>query len=151
MSSIGNLIWVVFGGFFSALGWCVAGALMYVSIVGIPWGRACFTMANLALFPFGREAIRRDELTGKSDIGTSGWGLFGNILWFVVGGFWLGLLHAGVGLFYAVTIVGIPFAIAHFKLGSLALAPVGRTIVRKDVAGVARRRSAEAAVDRLRA
>src|SRR5262249_32876370 len=74
MALIGNLIWFLLGGFWMALGWWFAGLLMLVSIVGIPWARACFVFGGFCLFPFGREAIDRAELTGRSDIGTGALG-----------------------------------------------------------------------------
>lgn len=151
MSALGNVVWVVFGGFFGALAWAFAGCLMFVSVVGIPWGRACFNMASLALLPFGREAIRRDEMTGEKDVGTGTMGTIGNVVWFVLGGAWLGLMHAFAGLAYCLTVIGIPFGIAHFKLGGLALAPIGKTIVPTAVAEAARARNAEEAVTRARA
>jgi uncharacterized membrane protein YccF (DUF307 family) len=81
MSTIGNLIWFVLGGFWMGLAWWAAGLVMVVSLVGIPWARSCFVLGGFCFFPFGREAIDRRELTGRDDLGTGALGLVGNILW----------------------------------------------------------------------
>ena len=138
MSTLGNILWFVLGGFFMGLGWWLAGALAYLSIIGIPWGRACFVIGQFTFFPFGKEAIDREELSGKRDIGTGVLGLLGNIVWFVLAGWWLALGHLMSAVACFVTIIGIPFAIQHLKLAGIALAPVGKTIVDKRVAAVAR-------------
>lgn len=149
MKAIGNLIWFVFGGFFMGLGWWLAGAIMFVTVVGIPWGKACFVFGNFSFFPFGKEAISRKELTGKDDIGTGALGLLGNVLWFVFGGWWLALGHVISAFVTAITIIGIPFALQHLKLAGIALAPIGKTIVTKAVAEAARKRNAEKRVEDL--
>jgi uncharacterized membrane protein YccF (DUF307 family) len=150
MRAIGNLIWFVFGGFVMGLGWWLAGLLMAVSIVGIPWVRACFVFGNFCFFPFGNEAIDRRELTGKGDLGTGVLGLVGNIIWFVFAGVWLAIGHVISAVLTAITIIGIPFAIQHLKLAGCALAPVGKTVVTKEVAAAARRRNANRHVGSLR-
>jgi uncharacterized membrane protein YccF (DUF307 family) len=150
MSAIANLIWFVLGGFWMGLGWCLAGVVMLISIVGIPWVRACFVFAGFCFFPFGREAIDRQELTGRGDLGTGALGLIGNVLWFVFGGWWLALGHVVAAVANFVMIIGIPFAIQHLKLAACALAPIGKTVVPKEVAAEARRRNAMIHVDRLR-
>ena len=138
MSTLGNILWFVLGGFFMGLGWWLAGALAFLSIIGIPWGRACFVIGQFTFFPFGKEAIDREELSGKRDIGTGVLGLLGNIVWFVLAGWWLALGHLMSAVACFVTIIGIPFAIQHLKLAGIALAPIGKTIVDKRVAAVAR-------------
>ena len=138
MSTLGNILWFVLGGFFMGLGWWLAGALAFLSIIGIPWGRACFVIGQFTFFPFGKEAIDREGLSGKRDIGTGVLGLLGNIVWFVLAGWWLALGHLMSAVACFVTIIGIPFAIQHLKLAGIALAPVGKTIVDKRVASVAR-------------
>lgn len=150
MSGIGNLLWVLAGGALMGLLWMLFGLIMFCTVVGIPWARSCFVLANLAFCPFGREAISRKELTGRDDLGTGGLGLLGNVIWFILGGLWLALGHATWALVCAVTVVGIPFAVQHLKLASLAMAPVGKTIVNKEVAQAARRVEAEEYVARLR-
>lgn len=150
MSVIGNLIWFVFGGIWTGLGWWLAGVLMFVTIVGIPWGRSCFVIGSFSFFPFGKEAISRKELTGKDDLGTGALGLAGNIVWFVFAGVWLAIGHIVSAVLNFVTIIGIPFGIQHIKLAGLALAPVGKTVVSKEAAAEARRRNATVSVNRAR-
>ena len=150
MSTLGNILWFVLGGFFMGLGWWLAGALAFLSIIGIPWGRACFVIGQFTFFPFGKEAIDREELSGKRDIGTGVLGLLGNIVWFVLAGWWLAIGHVMSAIACFVTIIGIPFGIQHLKLAGIALAPIGKTIVPKEVAQAARQRNAEATVRELR-
>lgn len=150
MRSIGNFLWFILGGVFMGLGWWLAGLIAFVSIVGIPWGRACFVIGNFTFFPFGREAISRQELTHEEDLGTGPWGLVGNIVWFLLAGMWLAIGHVISAVACFVTIIGIPFAIQHLKLAGIALAPVGKTIVSKEVAAAAREANARAQVSRMR-
>jgi uncharacterized membrane protein YccF (DUF307 family) len=150
MRTILNLIWFVLGGCIMGLGWWLAGLVMLVSIVGIPWVRSCFVLGAFCFFPFGQEAIDREELTGKLDLGTGPLGTLANIVWFVFAGWWLALGHLGSAIANAVTIIGIPFAIQHLKLAGCALAPVGKTVVSKEVAAEARRRHGLARVDVIR-
>lgn len=150
MSAIGNLIWFLFGGVFMGLAWCFFGLLAFISIIGIPWGRACFVIAGFSFFPFGKEAIARDELTLNEDIGTGSLGFIGNVLWFIFAGFWLALGHVMSAVACFVTIIGIPFAIQHLKLAVISIAPIGQTIVDKEVAAAARRANAEAEVNKWR-
>lgn len=150
MRSIGNFLWFILGGVFMGLGWWLAGLIAFISIVGIPWGRACFVIGNFTFFPFGREAISRQELTLEEDLGTGPWGLVGNIVWFLLAGVWLAIGHVISAAACFVTIIGIPFAIQHLKLAGIALAPVGKTIVSKEVAAAAREANARAHVTRMR-
>ena len=124
--------------------WWLVGLLAFLSIVGIPWGRACMVIGNFNFFPFGREAIDRKELTQEDDLGTGTLGLLGNVVWFLLAGIWLALGHVMSALACFVTIIGIPFGIQHLKLAGIALAPVGKTIVSKELATAARERNAKA-------
>ena len=135
---IGNIIWLLFGGLFMGLVWWLIGLLAMFTIVGIPWAKACFIMGNFSFLPFGKEAIDRKILTGGDDIGTSEWGLIGNILWCIFAGIWLAIGHLISAVMCAITIIGLPFAIQHIKLASISLAPIGQTIVDKEVAEAAR-------------
>lgn len=150
MRTIGNLIWFIFGGVFMGLAWCFYGILAFLSIVGIPWGRSCFVMAGFSFFPFGKEAIARDELTLSEDIGTGGLGMLGNIIWFIFAGFWLALGHVFSAIACFITIIGIPFSLQHLKLAGISIAPVGKTVVTKEVAAAARNANAEVEVANLR-
>ena len=129
MALILNVLWVVFGGLVAAVCWLLAAVLMAITLIGLPWARACFNIASYTLWPFGREAISREVLTGRRDIGTGPLGLIGNVIWFVLAGWWLALGHLLTALLLAITIVGIPFAWAHLKLAGLALWPIGKVIV----------------------
>ena len=88
-----NVLWIVFGGFWMAAGWVVAAIIMAITIIGLPWARAAFNIAAYTLLPFGQQAVRRDSLTGRTDIGTGPLGLIGNLIWLVLAGWWLALGH----------------------------------------------------------
>ncbi len=150
MSLILNIIWVVLGGLVMAVLWFLAGLLAAITIIGLPWARACFTIASFSLWPFGREAISRETLTGREDLGTGPLGLIGNVIWFVFLGIWLAIGHVTAAVATAVTIIGIPFAWQHLKLAGMSLAPIGTAIVDRDVADEARRRWARGEVERMR-
>ena len=128
MSLILNILWLVLGGIWMALGWLVAAVILAVTIIGLPWARAALTMAGLALMPFGQSSANRRDLTGQRDLGTGPLGLIGNLIWLVLAGWWLALGHLIAAVVNAVTIIGIPFAWAHLKLARLALWPVGQTL-----------------------
>jgi uncharacterized membrane protein YccF (DUF307 family) len=129
LSFLLNLLWIVFGGLWMALGWVVAAVIMAITIIGLPWARAAFNIASYTLLPFGRRAVSRAEHLGTHDIGTGPFGLLGNIVWLVLAGWWLALGHLLTAVLLAVTIIGIPFAWAHFKLAGIALWPIGKMIV----------------------
>jgi len=124
-----NILWIVIGGFWMAVGWAVAAVIMAITIIGIPWARAAFNIALYTLLPFGQRAVSRAEYFGQQDIGTGPLGLIGNIIWLVLAGWWLALGHVITALLLAITIVGIPFAWAHLKLAGIALWPIGKVIV----------------------
>ncbi len=127
-----NLLWFLLGGVWMGLAWWFAGILMVITIIGIPWARSCFVIGTFSFFPFGREAMRRDAY-GHEDLGTGALGLIGNILWILIAGWWLALGHLTAAVANFVTIIGIPFAFQHLKLALIAFAPVGSTVVRRDV------------------
>lgn len=127
-----NLLWLILGGFVMGLGWWLAGVVMVVTIVGIPFARSCFVLGSFAFWPFGRMAISRKDLTGRDDLGTGALGLVGNVVWFVFAGLWLAIGHLASAVSLALTIIGIPFAFQHLKLAACALAPIGKTIVDVD-------------------
>ncbi|EGA66596.1 YccF domain-containing protein [Vibrio brasiliensis] len=138
LRTLGNIIWFLCGGIVMGLMWWFFGLLAFISIIGIPWGRACFVMGNFSFFPFGQEAIARDELTNETDIGTSPLGLVGNVIWFVFAGIWLAIGHIMSAVACFITIIGIPFALQHLKLAYISLAPIGKTVVPKEQAAMAR-------------
>ncbi|NKF51613.1 YccF domain-containing protein [Shewanella sp. WXL01] len=127
-----NIAWFVMGGFIMGLAWWLVGVLCFISIIGIPFGRACFVIGEMAFWPFGQESVNRKTLRGEEDLGTGTMGLLGNIIWLVFFGIWLALGHLASALACAITIIGIPFAVQHFKLALLSLAPIGQTIINKD-------------------
>lgn len=113
-----------------ALAWMVAGVIMFITIIGIPWGRATFNIGLMALWPFGATAVDRDKISG-ADVGTGGLGMLGNVIWFVLGGWWLFLSHLGCAILLFITIIGIPFALQHWKLAKISLSPIGKSVVWK--------------------
>lgn len=131
MSLLGNILWLILGGFFTGLAWWFAGLIAFISIIGIPWGRACFVIGQLSFMPFGKEVVNRADVSGQEDIGTGALGMIGNIIWFIFAGLWLALAHLMSALFCFVTIIGIPFGIQHLKLAAIAVAPIGKTVIDK--------------------
>lgn len=129
MRAIGNFFWFILGGLFMGLAWWITGIIAFVTIIGIPWAKACFVIGQFSFFPFGKEAISRRDLNQDDDIGTGILGSIGNIVWFVFAGVWLAIGHIMSALACFVTIIGIPFGIQHLKLAVIALAPIGQTIV----------------------
>ena len=150
MRSIGNFLWFILGGVIMGLAWWFIGLIAFLTVVGIPLGRACFVIGQFSFFPFGKEAVSRKDLNQTTDIGNSGLGMLGNIIWFLFAGIWLALGHVGSAILCFITIIGIPFGIQHLKLAGISLAPIGKTVVQKEVAEAARRANAEAAVSAMR-
>ena len=124
-----NLLWIVFGGLWMALGWVIAAVLMAITIVGLPWTRAALNIALYTLLPFGQTAVSRAAHTGQEDLGTGPLGAIGNLIWLVLAGWWLALGHLITAVVLGITIIGIPFAWAHLKLARIALWPIGKMIV----------------------
>ena len=124
-----NLLWIIFGGLWMAVAWVFAALIMALTIIGLPWARAAFTIAAYTLLPFGQTAVSRARYTGREDLGTGPLGVLGNLIWLVLAGWWLALGHLVTALLLAVTIIGLPFAWAHVKLAALALWPIGKMIV----------------------
>ncbi|WP_144795880.1 YccF domain-containing protein [Microbacterium paludicola] len=122
MRTILNIIWVVFAGWVLFLGYVLAGILLCIPIITIPWAIASFRTAGYALWPFGRQIVEKP---------TSGVGAFlGNVVWVVLAGWWLALGHIVSGIALCLTIIGIPMAIADFKMVPISLMPLGKDIVR---------------------
>ena len=130
MTLILNILWFLLGGFAAGAAWLVGAAVLAITIVGLPWAAAAARIGLFSLAPFGRRVTDRRYLGGREDLGTGPLGLVLNILWFVAAGWYIALAHLIVGAALFVTIIGIPFAIQHFKLAVIALAPVGKSIVR---------------------
>lgn len=120
MKTIGNIIWVLFGGIFIALEYLISSILLMVTIVGIPFGLQTLKLAGLALWPFDKEIVDKPNANGCLNV-------FMNIIWILIGGIWISLSHLVLGLIFVVTIIGIPWGMQHFKLAGLALFPFGKT------------------------
>ena len=123
-----NVLWLFFGGGAAALGWFVGGAILAITVVGLPWAMAAWRIGIYTLWPFGREVVWRDQAMGREDIGTGPIGIVLNVLWFLLAGWWIALIHLFVAITEFITIIGIPFALKDLELAKLALAPVGRMI-----------------------
>jgi uncharacterized membrane protein YccF (DUF307 family) len=129
---IGNILWFVLGGVWMGLGWWLAGLIAAVTIVGLPWARACFVIGAFSFLPFGKRVVDRTAVTGREDLGTGPLGFLGNIVWFLVAGWWLALGHIVAAALNVLSIIGIPFAVQHLKLAQITLAPVGKTVTDTD-------------------
>ncbi len=127
-----NILWILTGGIWMALGWLIAALIMAITIIGLPWTRAALNIAAYSLLPFGQKAVSRRDWTGQDDLGTGALGTLGNILWLILAGWWLALGHVVTAIALAVTIIGLPFAWAHLKLAGIALWPIGKMIVPSD-------------------
>jgi len=116
-----NIIWLVLSGIWLALGYAVAGIVMFILIITIPFGVQAFKLAGYSLWPFGRTVVKKPTAGAGS--------VLGNIIWLVLAGWWLALAHIVTAFFLAITIIGIPLAVGNLKLVPVALWPFGREIV----------------------
>lgn len=122
MNFLGNLIWLIFGGFFAAVGYFVGGIVLCCTIVGIPWGIQCFKLAGLVLWPFGKKVVSDSSTTGCLSV-------FANIIWILVGGIGVTINHLIWGVLLYISIIGIPWGRQHFKLLEISLIPFGKRVV----------------------
>lgn len=122
MKIIGNILWLIFGGIIIALEYFVASIILFITIIGIPFGIQTLKLAGLAVWPFGKEIRQKPKASGCLSI-------IMNLIWLFIGGIWISLSHVIFGILFGITIIGIPFAKQHFKLAALALTPFGREIV----------------------
>jgi uncharacterized membrane protein YccF (DUF307 family) len=122
VKTILNVIWLVLCGFWMFLGYLLAGVLLCITVIGIPFGVASFRIGRYALWPFGYTTVERRDAGAPS--------CFVNILWLILAGWWLALGHIVTGFLLCVTIIGIPLGVANFKLIPVSLMPLGREIVR---------------------
>ena len=118
MRTLGNIIWILTGGWLTALCWCLVGLVFYITIVGVPLGRQAFKMASLTLTPFGREVIYGGGVPS----------FVANLFWVFLVGMWMAALYVLNGLAWCITIVGIPFGLQLFKMAKLSLMPFGATV-----------------------
>ena len=122
MRILGNLIWLILGGFIIAVEYFIGSLILIVTIIGIPFGMQTLKMGSLAIWPFGRVSRVTPRSSGCLHI-------LMNIIWLLFGGLWIAITHAILGMVLCITIVGIPFGIQHFKLTDRALNPFGRDLV----------------------
>ncbi|PWT77501.1 MAG: YccF domain-containing protein [Bacteroidetes bacterium] len=122
MNLIGNLIWLIFGGFLAALGYIFGGFVLCLTIVGIPWGFQCFKIASVVIWPFGKKIVPKKDSTGCLSF-------FCNIIWLIFGGFYTACVHLVFAVILFITIIGIPFARQHLKLMELSFMPFNRDVV----------------------
>ncbi len=125
MNILGNLIWLLFGGFFAAVGYFIGGLVLCLTIIGIPWGLQCFKLAGLVLWPFGKRVVSDSNDAGCLSI-------LCNIIWLICGGLYTALIHLVMGLILSITIIGIPWGRQHFKLMEISLLPFGKRIIDED-------------------
>jgi len=121
MRILGNLIWLLFGGFVIAIEYLIGSLILMITIVGIPFGLQTLKMASLSIWPFGRTSRVEQRASGCLYI-------LMNVLWLICGGLWIAISHAIFGILLCITIIGIPFGMQHFKLTEVALNPFGRVI-----------------------
>jgi uncharacterized membrane protein YccF (DUF307 family) len=124
MRFLGNLIWLLCGGLFTAIEYVLSSVALMITIIGIPFGLQTIKLAMLELWPFGAEIRIRENQPGCLST-------LMNFIWFFVGGIWIFLTHMFFGILLGITIIGIPFAKQHFKLAGLALTPFGREVLYK--------------------
>jgi uncharacterized membrane protein YccF (DUF307 family) len=122
MRTLLNILWLVLAGVWLALGYALAGIILCITIIGIPFGVQAFKLAGYALWPFGRALV---PSAGRN----RGLSAVGNVLWFVLAGWWLALEHLVIGILLCVTIIGIPLGVACFKMAGAALVPFGKEVV----------------------
>jgi uncharacterized membrane protein YccF (DUF307 family) len=133
-----NILWFIFGGGLLAwLNWCLLGLLLCVTVVGIPFGMAAFRIAGFAAFPFGKQLVDVELTGGKKIIGTT----FVKILWIVLAGIWLAIFHIITGVLECLTIIGIIFGLAHFKLAGVCFSPLGKRAVSTGEANLLKKNS----------
>ncbi len=126
MRLLGNILWFVLGGgFVAGLSWLLVGVVLAITVVGIPFAVAAFRIAGFAAFPFGRELVDARVIGETRILGTG----LTNFLWVILAGIWLTIGHAISGVVLCLTIIGIPFGLAHFKLASVSFAPLGKRVV----------------------
>lgn len=143
MRTVLNILNFVLGGFFTTLAWLLATLVSIVLVITLPLTRSCWEITKLSLLPYGNEAVHVDELSpGESSAILNTGGTLLNILWFVLFGWWLCLMHIVSGIAQCLTIIGIPVGIANFKIAAIALWPVGRRVVSVETARAAREANA---------
>lgn len=121
LSLIGNIIWIIFGGLIEAVGWVLAGTILSITIIGLPFGIQCFKIAKVQLAPFGKKIVTAND---------GGTNLIMNIIWIILFGWEIALMNLVSALIFAITIIGLPFAKQNLKLAKVSLFPFGKKIVK---------------------
>lgn len=139
MRTILNILNFVLGGFATTLGWLFATLVSMLLIITLPLTRSCWEITKLSFIPYGNEAVHVDELypEDKNTLANTG-GTLLNIMWFVLFGWWLCIMHICVGITQCISLIGIPVGLANFKIAAIAVWPVGRRVVPVEVAQAAR-------------
>ena len=154
MRFAGNVIWFVLGGAITGLIWLIGAVVFAISIVGLPLSRAALEMAKMSAFPFGKDVVHIRELDGKGLTLTTGatgtLGFIANVVWACTFGLIRFISYIIAGMINCLTIIGIPFGIQSFKLAGLSFWPVGRRVVSRELAAVARQHAAEEQFKKLR-
>lgn len=125
-----NVLWFFLGGWLAGLLWLLGGLLLALTIVGLPYTGAAWRIAGFAFWPFGKDVVSRSAISGD-DIGTGPLGFLLNVIWFVLGGWYIALAHLVIAVAEFISIIGIPFALKDLQLARIALAPIGTAVVRK--------------------
>jgi uncharacterized membrane protein YccF (DUF307 family) len=120
---LGNLVWLIFGGIIIAIEYFIGSLVLFITIIGVPFGLQTLKMASLAIWPFGRDTRVHERASGCLYI-------LMNVIWLIFGGIWIAITHAFFGVLLCITIIGIPFGLQHFKLTAIAINPFGRDIVK---------------------
>ncbi|NDW09027.1 YccF domain-containing protein [Dysgonomonas sp. 520] len=121
MKTVGNVIWLVFGGWMIALEYFMASLVLMATIVGIPFGLQNIKLGVLALWPFGCRVVTAEDTSGCLNVAL-------NVIWIIIGGIWIALTHIAWGILLCITVFGIPFGLQHFKFIKLALFPFGKVV-----------------------
>lgn len=121
MRTVLNLLWFVLSGLWLAIGYVLAGLVLCLLIITIPFGLACFRLAAFVVWPFGRAVVRNPAAGAPSTLT--------NVIWFILAGLWMALAHLMLGVLLCLTIIGIPLGLGNFKLAAVAIAPLGKEIV----------------------
>lgn len=124
MTLLLNLAWFICGGFLAGLGWLFTGFLLACTIIGLPFAVAAWRIAGFAAWPFGRTLVDARELGETPIAGTD----LANVLWVIFAGIWLAIGHVTAGVGLCLTIIGIPFGLAHFRLAAVSFAPLGKRV-----------------------
>lgn len=143
MRTVLNILNFILGGFMTTLAWLVVTLASIIFIFTLPLTRSCWEITKLSLLPFGNEAVHIDEIEpGRKNVLMNSGGTLLNIVWFVLFGWWLCVMHILAGIAQCITIIGIPVGIANFKIAAIALWPVGRRVVSVEEAKAAREANA---------